>query len=284
VDDGSTDATRSIAQARARVVSQTNQGAAAARNLGAANARGDIVLFVDGDCVPDARWIDAMVAPFADADIVGVGGMKQTKQRGILPRFIQMEFDYRYDRVRQHRYIDFVDSGTAAYRRDVFLKSGGFDTRLRDAEDVDLSYRLSEQGCRMAFAADAIVYDPHPESAIEYLRRKFTYAYWRSFVYAKFPRKVASDSRTPQTQKIQTALAGLLPLALVAGIVWRDALWLAALVTLLLVLTTLPFVAKYWRRAGWIVLVAPVLIALAAFAVMSGVVLGVLAQRRGIGH
>ena len=284
VDDGSTDATREIAQSRnVRVLTQANRGAAAARNLGAQNARGDIVLFIDGDCTPHADWVEAMTTPFADSAIVGVGGMKQTHQQGLMPRFIQMEFDYRYDQVRAHQQFDLIDSGTAAYRREVFLQHGGFDTYLADAEDVDLSWRLSEHGHRMAFAPSAAVYCVHPESLWEYLRRKFTYAYWRSFVYARFPRKVASDSRTPQTQKIQALLAGLLPPALLVSLLYHESLWLAALIVVVFMLTTLPFVTRYFARSWQVSLVAPLLIGLAAFAVGAGVAWGVVRQRTSRG-
>lgn len=281
VDDGSTDATREIAHARAvRLLQQTNCGAAAARNLGAQNARGEFVLFVDGDCEPSPTWIAAMTAPFLDSSVVGVGGMKQTHQSNFIPRFIQMEFDYRYDQVRAHQYIDFIDSGTAAYRRDMFLKSKGFDTTLMDAEDVELSFRLSEQGSNMAFARDAIVYCEHPSSVAEYLRRKFTYAYWRSFVYKRFPRKIASDSRTPQTQKIQSALALLFIPFIAAALFWDRLAIVAILIALILIATTTPFVVRFWRRDWRVALGAIFLIPLAAFAVGLGVALGAISPQR----
>ncbi len=279
VDDGSTDATRQVAQAHgARVLAQSNHGAATARNFGVQNASGEIVLFIDADCVPDPNWVAAMTAPFAESAVVGVGGMKQTHQRAFMPRFIQMEFDYRYDQVRAHRYIDFIDSGTAAYRRDIFLKNNGFDARLADAEDVELSFRLSEQGFKMAFARDAIVYREHPTSLWEYLRIKFTYAYWRSFVYKRFPQKIASDSRTPQTQKIQSGLALVLPFAILGSFIWSPAALVAVVTVILLLATTLPFVARYWKRDPVIALAAPILIALAAVAVGWGVAIGVMSQ------
>ncbi len=280
VDDGSRDATRAVAQARnVRVLAQENCGAAAARNLGAQNARGDLVLFIDGDCVPAENWIAAMCAPFADAEIVGAAGMKQTHQTGMMPQFIQMEFDYRYERHRAQHYIDFVDSGTAAYRREIFLASGGFETQLFDAEDTDLSYRLSEQGYRMAFAPDARVFDPHPETVGEYLRRKFRYAYWRAQVYARHPAKIASDSRTPQTQKLQGALAGLLPVAVIATWVWQPASGFVVLIVVAFTLTTVPFIARYVSRHWWVALIAPGLIGLAAFAGGAGIALGMLRRK-----
>lgn len=275
VDDGSRDVTRDIAQSKGvRVLTQANRGAAAARNLGAENARGDIVLFIDGDCEPESNWIQTMTAPLNDPGIVGACGMKRTHQRGIIPRFIQLEFDYRYDRERALRYIDFIDSGTAAYRREIFLKCGGFDTTLSDAEDTDLSYRLSEQGYRMAFADGAIVYHAHPKSPIEYFRRKFVYGYWRSQVYARHPKKIAKDSRTPQTQKIQGVLALLFPVALVGTIVWRESAWIALAIAVIIGLTTLPFMFRYLRRDWQAALLTPLLIGLASFAGGAGIALG----------
>jgi glycosyltransferase involved in cell wall biosynthesis len=277
VDDGSTDATCEIAQARGVwVLTQANRGASAARNLGAQNARGEIVLFIDADCVADSRWIEAMTAPFTDPAIVGVGGMKRTHQRGIVPTFIQMEFDYRYDQVSRHCYIDFIDSGTAAYRRDIFLNCGGFDTHLADAEDVDLSYRLSERGDRMAFAADAVVFHQHPESLLVYLRRKFMYAYWRSLVYGRHPAKLASDTRTPQSQRAQGVLAALL-LASVPLIPFFPFAFL--FFAFAFVLTTGPFVGRYFSRDWRAALLAPFLLLGAAYVGDAGVLLGALRRQ-----
>jgi glycosyltransferase involved in cell wall biosynthesis len=280
VDDGSTDATRTIAEAKGvRVLTQKNCGAASARNAGAIAAHGELVLFIDGDCVPKENWLAAMRAPFAAPEIIGAGGMKQTQQRGIIPRFIQMEFDYRYDRERKLHHIDFIDSGTAAYRREVFLQNRGFDTTLADAEDVDLSYRLAARGYKMAFASDAIVYDPHPESLIDYLRRKYAYAFWRTQVYARYPGKMLSDSRTPQTQKIQGVLVGLLGIAILATPIWREAIWLVGLLVGLFGLTTLPFIARFIRYEPLIALMSPLFLALAAIAGALGVALGALKAR-----
>jgi cellulose synthase/poly-beta-1,6-N-acetylglucosamine synthase-like glycosyltransferase len=279
IDDGSTDATREIAKAHgARVLAQPNQGAAAARNFGARQANGEIILFTDADCVPDPKWVAAMLAPFAESDVVGVGGMKKTRQTEFMPRFIQLEFDYRYDRVRTHRYIDFIDSGTAAYRRDIFLENNGFDTLLADAEDVELSFRLSQQGFKMAFAPAAIVYREHQTSLWEYLRLKFTYAYWRSYVYKRFPQKIAADSRTPQTQKIAGGLVLLLPFVILASLFWSQAIWLTAAIVIVLLATSFPFVVRYWKRDPIVAFFSPVMIALSACAVGWGVAIGAMSQ------
>lgn len=75
VDDGSTDGTAAIAEGEGtRVLSQPHHGPAAARNLGLREARGEIVLFTDADCIPTSTWIEEMTKPFADPDVVGVKG------------------------------------------------------------------------------------------------------------------------------------------------------------------------------------------------------------------
>src|SRR5207248_3344200 len=83
VDDGSTDNTQQVVEGTLRQYAgpirlcyyrQANLGAAAARNLGIAAADSDLILFIDDDCVPDAKWIRALVeAPWEDG-VGAVGG------------------------------------------------------------------------------------------------------------------------------------------------------------------------------------------------------------------
>src|SRR5512138_2602617 len=80
-DDGSTDKTRQVAElceashapvsAPIRVVTQSNQGAAAARNFGARHADGDILMFVDADSTADEHLVESMAAALAQSDIAG---------------------------------------------------------------------------------------------------------------------------------------------------------------------------------------------------------------------
>ena len=58
VDDGSRDeSARIAAQMGLRVISQANAGPAAARNLGASLAGGQLLAFTDADCVPLPDWL-----------------------------------------------------------------------------------------------------------------------------------------------------------------------------------------------------------------------------------
>src|SRR5690554_961841 len=61
VDDGSTDSTPEIARSRfsfpLRYVRQQNQGSAAARNRGAQESSGSILIFIDDDILPEPGYI-----------------------------------------------------------------------------------------------------------------------------------------------------------------------------------------------------------------------------------
>ena len=61
VDDGSTDSTSEIIKRYpVKLFRQGNSGPATARNLGAKNSSGEIILFTDADCVAEPNWIEEM--------------------------------------------------------------------------------------------------------------------------------------------------------------------------------------------------------------------------------
>lgn len=252
VDDGSTDNTANVAR-RFNVIlaQQRNHGPASARNTGASSAAsGRILLFTDADCVPRQDWIEKMLAPFEDPEIVAAKGSYLTVQREPVARLAQIEYEEKYERLAHQEYIDFVDTCSAAYRWDVFSSEGGFDTSFRAAagEDLELSFRIAKHGHKIVLARDAIVYHKHPSTFLRYIKRKFNVGYWRVLVHWKYPGKVFGDSYTLQVQKVQMALAALIAVGL-AGALWSSALGiLTAISAIAFVVSTLAFV----RRAAQI--------------------------------
>jgi glycosyltransferase involved in cell wall biosynthesis len=242
VDDGSTDEIREIVAGHdVKLFNQEHRGPAAARNRGAIEARGEILVFTDSDCVPTQRWLAEMLKPFSSPEIVGVQGRYKTRQRGLIPCFVQCEIESRYERMSRAGYIDFVGSYSAAYRRILFLQVGGFDESFSAAsgEDPDLSYRLSKKGYKMVFNGNAVVYHRHPASLGEYLRKKFYRAYWRVALYKKHAEKAVRDSYTPQLLKVQIGAFYAFSLALLLGLYTRS-LFIPFMALLFLLITALP--------------------------------------------
>ena len=213
VNDGSTDNTEELLKSLGiRYYSQANQGPAAARNKGVALSQGDIVLFTDSDCVAEKNWIQEMLSPFKNSEIVAVKGRYKSHQKGIIPRFAQLEFEERYGLLEKYPYIDFVDTYSAGFRKEIFLAVGGFDPSFPHAnnEDVDLSYRLAHKGYLMVYNPKAIIYHQHPTGLLKYLKLKFWRGYWRMVVYRRYPSKALKDSYTPFNLKAQIVLFYLL--------------------------------------------------------------------------
>lgn len=283
VDDASTDGTAAIATGAGadRVLAIEHGGAAAARNAGLAAAAGELVLFTDADCVPCHEWIEHMVPPFAEPAVVGVKGTYRTKQRHLIARLVQLEFERRYERMARLSQIDFIDTYAAAYRRSVLIEEGGFatDYPVPSAEDVDLSFRLATRGHRMVFAPEAWVWHTHPASLYTYLRRKVRFGYWRALLYLRYPGKIGGDAHTDPALKGQFALVGLgLALGAVA-LVWQPA-WIAALLCLAAFLsTTLPFVRWAWARDRAVALAWPGVTLLRVALQGAGLAVGLVVHR-----
>lgn len=284
VDDGSCDDITPIAeQFNARPFRQEHAGPAVARNYGVEQSSGEILLFTDADCVPAEDWIEQMLKPFQDPAVVGVKGVYRTRQQGLVPRFVQAEFEEKYDRLRQAASIDFVDTYAAGYRRGVFLDNGGFDPSYpgTSAEDVEFSFRLSRKGYRMVFAPDAVVYHTHPASLWRYLHRKLRFALWRARVYSRFPGKAVKDSYTPRSVPVQILLSALLTASLLVAAIHPAALVASLAVAVAFVLSVLPFSARTFRRDRLVALASPPLLFFRSLIQFLGLLAGAAAFSRG---
>jgi GT2 family glycosyltransferase len=190
----------------------------------------------------------------------------------LVPRFVQLEYDNRYENIARHAYIDFINTATGAYRRGIFLENEGFCEDLLGAEDVELSFRLASEGHKMVFAPEALVCHSHPESFLEYAQRKYHYGYWRMMVYRRYPHKAVADSRTPQTQKIQIGLLFLLVAAAIGGIFWKGFLWPAGGLAASVFLTLLPVWWQAIRKDLQVGLLTPLFLLVATVSVGAGVI------------
>ncbi|MCI5207837.1 MAG: glycosyltransferase [Candidatus Electrothrix sp. ATG2] len=286
VDDGSTDRTAEIArQFSVAYYHQENQGPAAARNAGVNLTQGNLVFFTDADCVPDPNWLEEMAAPFARPDVAAVKGAYRTEQKGLIARFAQVEFEERFTMLEQRESIDMVDTYSAGFRKEIFLELGGFDTRFPKAnnEDTEFSYRMAAQGYTMVFTPRALVrHLNHPDSVLRYFRLKFGRGYWRLMVYRMVPEKILKDSYTPQTLKMQIVglflMGGCLLYLLFCSTCSASPLTWPFLtlssVCLFFLSQIIPFVRIALKHDRTVACLSPLLLALRAAAIGSGVVWG----------
>jgi cellulose synthase/poly-beta-1,6-N-acetylglucosamine synthase-like glycosyltransferase len=285
VDDGSTDNTAGVVgrYPSVRLISQANSGPAAARNRGASEARGTILLFTDDDCVPMPDWLDAMLEPFKNPDVVGAKGVYRTRQKSLAARFVQIEYEDKYRLMAGLGSIDFIDTYSAAFVRDRFLEMTGYDTSfpVACAEDIELSYRMSARGWMMKFAPAAIVYHTHPDTFSRYLRKKYKFAFWRVLAVRKNPSKGVKDSHTPQVMKLQLLFGPALLLALAFDLAMKPPVPASLLVLGAFLFSTLPFTWRAIKKDPIVGMISPVVLAARACAQVLGVTAGLIyASRR----
>ncbi len=284
VDDGSQDETASVVgRYSVQLICQPHRGSAVARNLGAAVARGELLLFTDADCRPHPDWAARMAAVFADRRVAAAKGLLRSDQRALVARLAQAEYSEKETRMLGREQVAFADTAAAAFRASVFREMGGFREDLPAVEDTELSFRLAASGHRIVVAPGAWVYHQHPETLGQYARRKFRYGRWGARVYLAFPKRLVDDSRTPWSMRFQLVavpfllvLSSLIVVSLLQGgpTRWLAVPWLATL--LAYAASVVPFA---WRTRGdpAVALAAWPIIAVRALAVAAGIVVGLAA-------
>jgi glycosyltransferase involved in cell wall biosynthesis len=162
VDDGSTDDTQAwLAQYRARayfvnVVTQPNGGPSKARNRGIAEARGDLVLFLDDDVEPTPVLLaEHLKSHDAERDVVVMGTMASLDHYDQpWVKWEQEKLEAQYQAMIRGDYAPTFRqfwTGNASLAREHLLATGGFDTNLTRAEDIELGRRLHERGLKFRF-------------------------------------------------------------------------------------------------------------------------------------
>ena len=151
VDDGSTDGTAAIAHRFGIRVLSTGgrKGPAHARNLGAREALGDVLFFIDADICVHPDTITRLSGTFAsEPGIAAVIGSydESPHARDVLSMYRNLLHRYVHQNGRCKASTFWTGSG--AIRRQVFLDSGGFDERFRRPaiEDIEFGNHLTANG------------------------------------------------------------------------------------------------------------------------------------------
>ena len=184
VDDASTDDSATvISQYPVKLVQHDrNRRLATTRNTALEAARGSIVLFVDGDAIPDQHLVEVIHREFSNADdsLIGVGGRGiETNVTSIYDRWRARHTSQDYG-VKPRRSVPFLFGLCCAYRRSFLLDVGGFDPFYSQncGEDLDLGYRINRKGHRLSYTPDALVYHMHSDSEEILKLVNYNWAYW----------------------------------------------------------------------------------------------------------
>lgn len=166
VENGSTDRTFDVVRKYpVRAYQNPVRGLAPARNFGLERSDADLVLTTDADCVADPAYIAEVVKPFVDPTIGGAGGKivaGNHEARNEIEQFSDKQAPLINYVSGSGEYLPHLVGAHAAYRRDLLLQIGGFNTHMLTGEDVDVSWRIQlHTGTRLAYTPNSIIYHKH---------------------------------------------------------------------------------------------------------------------------
>ena len=167
ISDGSTDGTDGFLETlestmQLRWFTHANRGPAAARNSGIQNAVGEFIVFIDDDLVPEPRLLEEHARSHQEAgrDVVVLGPLLTPEGFKMAP-WVRWEQEMLMKQYRALLRGDWAPTarqfytGNASLRRSHILTVGGFDENFRRAEDVELAYRLADNGLEFVFNIQA---------------------------------------------------------------------------------------------------------------------------------
>ena len=156
------------------------------RDMALRQSKSDLIVFLTQDAVPaDETFIRKLIAPLSDCSIAVSVGRQLPNQDATRTEALVRNFNSPpVSRIRSAEDIPrlgikafFSSDSCAAYRRDVYLRLGGFDFPVKSNEDMFFAARALRNGYRVAYTADACVYHSHDFSLREQYERNYLQGY-----------------------------------------------------------------------------------------------------------
>jgi glycosyltransferase involved in cell wall biosynthesis len=183
------------------------KGLSRARNIGTRATDADIIAYLDDDMVPHPRWLNSLVREFADERVMAATGPilgLELYEGSDVDLRLATELDswgpnrFQIDRLSRQWFertnFGGIGDGNFAIRRPAFESIIGFDERLGRAATIDTSeehyayFRLVENGFKVAYSPQAVVFHPNPPLTSDILKKRITdAAAFASFLASQHP-------------------------------------------------------------------------------------------------
>jgi Glycosyltransferase like family 2 len=178
------------------------------RNVGVAESRGTVIVFIDAGCIPEPGWLPALVGPIAnDGELLVAGLCRSAAEPSIRDRAAHF--------AKGRRYLDEAPTMNLAIARRVFDLIGGFDEAFHYGSDIDFTWRALDAGCQIRYVPDAVVAHDWGTPRSE-LRRSFLYGQARFRLYAKHPARLRTAWRRDPEAIAYPLFLMMAPLAFMA--------------------------------------------------------------------
>lgn len=234
-----------------------NKGVSKARNAAARAASGEIILFIDADCIVMPDTIELCVERLQEGDCVSVGGA-YTLEPWDKDFFSTFQSIYIHHAETKVEHPDYIATHCMAIRKKTFDEFGGFIEdyfigQEASVEDVELSHRLLEAGYRLCRPREILVQHMFRFNLTRSVKNAIKKSkYWT--MYSLYKGDVLSDSGAASYELKVNVFSQCLNLALVATAAMTGSWWLLVPVALLYALNiavSFRLLSLFQRERGW---------------------------------
>lgn len=258
VDDKSTDnSPEVIKKFRVKfIIHAENRGAGAARNTGAKEAAGEILLFIDADVCVYRNTLQKVADVFSEKkDIAATIGLPD--KTCIYKNLASIHFSRRihFNFLALPEYVDIIHGTVAAVKKDVFLEIGGFKEGIVGVEDTEIGHRLAGSGYKIYYSKDILV-THHKKISLSALFKndfKRTVDRVKLLLGRKQIKKLISEKRfvaSPLYELLGPPTVFLSLCFLLGAIVYKSFIWLFLGACFVFFLLNLKYISFNYKEEG----------------------------------
>ncbi len=177
VDNGSTDATCTLAEAAGARVVQQGPERSAQRNRGVREASANFVMILDADMIVPSATIEEILARLASDETDALYVREVRTGKGIRTKARNFERSF---------YNATCIDAVRVMRKSLFVEAGGFDESLTSAEDWDLDRRIKARTNRIVLTDGHLVHNEKQLSLKRILEKKAYYTRWFALYQEKW--------------------------------------------------------------------------------------------------
>lgn len=237
VDNGSVDKTLEIVKLYpVKILENQIKNVSGLRNLGAKKATGDILAFVDADCIVARDWLSAAQDYFDNHDIAAWGSPPIIPENAT---WVQKAWYIVRQRQEPVQDVDWLESMNLFVRKNRFLEINGFDETLVTCEDVDFSYRVQKYGKIISDAGIIVIHLGEAATVKEFIKKEI----WRGAGNLDGLKRHGFSFKELPSLAIPIYFGFLIPLVFIIFIISGESLWF--LISLILYL--LPSIGAFYK-------------------------------------
>ncbi|MEA2053781.1 MAG: glycosyltransferase family 2 protein, partial [Candidatus Thermoplasmatota archaeon] len=172
-----------------KLLCNEKKNAAAGRNMGIKEAKGEAIAFIDGDATASEDWLSSISKAFEKSNVAGVGGPDLLPEDGNykakaigLVMTSPLARGGRLNPSTQHvmddksRYVDHIPTCNLCLNKEVFDKVGMFDESFVKGQDLELNYRIRKAGYKLFYSPEIKVVHYRKQHIRQFTRQIYKWA------------------------------------------------------------------------------------------------------------